>query len=57
MAYVYRKSQQSCEEVFKAMLSRGFMGEMRLSGSQGLGRMDWLAGAALLGLWFLLIIL
>jgi cobalt/nickel transport system permease protein len=57
MAYLYRKSHQTCEEVFRAMLSRGFSGEMRLTGPHPLSGINWLAGPILLAVWFVIVLL
>lgn len=55
LALLFRKTQIRCEEIFKAMLSRGFSGEVRLPGFRRLSRRDWAAGAsvAILGAVFL----
>lgn len=57
MAYLYRKTHRTCEDVFGGMLSRGFTGEVQLIGSVPLSRIDWLAGSALLAVWFIVILL
>lgn len=57
MAYIYRKTHRTCEDVFGGMLSRGFTGEVRLTGSAPLSRIDWLAGSALLAVWLIVILL
>jgi cobalt/nickel transport system permease protein len=57
MAYFYRRTHQTCDEVFGAMVSRGFTGEVRLVGSAPLSRKDWLAGSALLAVWLIIILL
>lgn len=57
MAYIYRKTHRTCEDVFGGMLSRGFTGEVQLIGSAPLSRVDWLAGSALLAVWFIVILL
>ncbi len=57
MAYIYRKTHRTCEDVFGGMLSRGFTGEVRLTESAPLSRLNWIAGSALLALWFIVILL
>jgi cobalt/nickel transport system permease protein len=57
MAYTYRKSQQKCEEVFNAMLSRGFTGGIRLTAPYSFAPRDWLAGSALLAVWIVIVLL
>lgn len=56
MASVYRKSQRTCDEVFRAMQSRGFTGEIRLTDTHRLSSKDWLAGSALLAVWVLIVL-
>jgi energy-coupling factor transporter transmembrane protein EcfT len=56
MAFIYRKSQQRCEEVFRAMVARGMSGSVKLRLMPPLTRRDWLAAAgtiisAILILW------
>ena len=56
MAFIYRKSQQRCEEVFRAMVARGMSGSVKLRPMPPLTRRDWLAAAgtiisAILILW------
>ena len=48
MALLFRRTQLKCEEVFKAMLARGFTGEVTIYGKKSLHRIDWAAGACLL---------
>lgn len=57
MVYVYRKTHQACEDVFGAMLSRGFTGEVRLPRSRPLNRLDWLVGSGLLAVWIIIALL
>lgn len=57
MLCVYRKSQQNCEEVFKAMASRGFTGEVSLDGAHRYRGIDWLAGAALFAVWMVIVLM
>ena len=47
MAFVFRKTQLKCEEVFKAMLGRGFSGRIQVHGFRPMTRLDWTVGAAL----------
>lgn len=49
MAFLFRKTQYRYGEVFKAMLGRGFAGEVSVCAPRKLQAMDWLAGALLLG--------
>jgi cobalt/nickel transport system permease protein len=44
---VFKRTQLKCEELFKAMLSRGFSGEVRLHGFPRARARDYLAGLAL----------
>jgi len=57
LAFVFRKTQLRCEEVFKAMIGRGFSDTIRLSGFKRMRTADWFSGALLFsaGLLFLLI--
>lgn len=56
IAFLFRKTQLRCEEIFKAMQGRGFSGTIRLYGFKKMARRDWLMGSALLliGVAFLL---
>jgi cobalt/nickel transport system permease protein len=45
MALMFKKTQLKCEELYKAMLSRGFTGEVRLSGFGRARGRDYMAGA------------
>ncbi|MCC7265510.1 MAG: hypothetical protein IT369_23640 [Candidatus Latescibacteria bacterium] len=49
MAFLFRKTQYRYEEVFKAMVARGFAGEITSYAPRQLRPMDWLAGTVLLG--------
>jgi len=42
IAFIFKKTQLRCEEVFKAMLSRGFTDDMRFYGCRLFGTRDWL---------------
>ncbi|MEW5744215.1 MAG: energy-coupling factor transporter transmembrane component T [Nitrospirota bacterium] len=44
MAFIFRKTQLRCEEVFKAMTARGLSDTVKLSGFRKLLLRDWLAG-------------
>lgn len=57
MVFLFRKTQIRCEEVFKAMLSRGFAGDVVLYTVKPLRKRDYWAGLAMipLGLFFLLL--
>ncbi len=45
---IFTKTQIKCEELHKAMLSRGFSGEVRLHGFKAATPRDYIAGLALL---------
>jgi cobalt/nickel transport system permease protein len=47
LGLLFRKTQVRCEEIFKAMLSRGFSGEVKLHGFGKLAGRDWAAGGVL----------
>jgi cobalt/nickel transport system permease protein len=55
IVFLFRKTQQRCEEIFKAMLGRGFSGDIRIYGGKKLQARDWVTGAAffLMGVLFL----
>lgn len=44
IAFMFRKTQQRCEEVFKAMLGRGFSDTIKLYGFRKMDSIDWTAG-------------
>jgi cobalt ECF transporter T component CbiQ len=44
IAFMFKKTQQRCEDVFKAMLGRGFSDTIKLYGFRKLDGMDWIAG-------------
>jgi cobalt ECF transporter T component CbiQ len=48
IAFMYHKSRQRCEEVFKAMTARGLADALKLRGLPPLSRRDWLAAAGVL---------
>ena len=49
MAFIFRKTQRRCEEVFKAMVARGFSQEIRLHQFKKLTVRDHLVGCGLFG--------
>jgi cobalt/nickel transport system permease protein len=48
IAFVFKKTQMECDEVFKAMLSRGFSGEIRLYHYRKMTGKDWSTGLCLI---------
>jgi cobalt/nickel transport system permease protein len=56
LALIFRKTQLRCEEVFRAMVGRGFSDSIKLYGFGKLRATDWASGAILfsVGLLFLL---
>jgi len=56
MAYIYKRSHQTCEEVFQAMLSRGFTSEVRLAGPHRFSGVDRIVGAVLMAVWAVIIL-
>jgi len=56
LAFLFRKTQLRCEEVFRAMLGRGFSDTIKLYGFRKMHAADWASGAFLfsMGLLFLL---
>lgn len=44
IAYIFRRSRIRCEDIFKAMLSRGFADEVRIYQFRSLSGLDWLTG-------------
>ncbi len=50
IAFMLRKSHQQFEEVFRAMVGRGFSGDMKLSTYQPFGKKDILSGCLLFSL-------
>jgi energy-coupling factor transporter transmembrane protein EcfT len=48
IAYVFKKTQIECEEVFKAMNARGFSGEIRLYHHRKVTGKDWATGLCLI---------
>jgi cobalt/nickel transport system permease protein len=45
MVVLFRKTHLRCEEIFKAMLSRGFSEEIKICGAVKLRAGDWITGA------------
>ena len=50
MAFLFLKVQSRCEEIFKAMISRGFGSDIKISGLRNLSLGDWAAGAVALSI-------
>ncbi len=48
IAFVFKKTQIECDEVFKAMISRGFSGEIRLYHYRKVTGRDWARGMFLI---------
>jgi cobalt ECF transporter T component CbiQ len=48
MAFMFKKTRLRCEEIFKAMLSRGFADTIRIYGFRSPQGRDWSVGIALL---------
>jgi cobalt ECF transporter T component CbiQ len=46
-AFLFKKTQLRCEEIFKAMVGRGFSDNIRLHGFKRLNLRDWSTGVAL----------
>jgi cobalt/nickel transport system permease protein len=57
MGLLFRKSMLNCEEVFKAMLSRGFSDTIRIPAVRKLNLRDWLTGASFLMIGILFILM
>jgi cobalt ECF transporter T component CbiQ len=57
IGFIFRKTRLRCEEVFKAMIGRGFSDTIKLYGFKKMRTSDWYAGTFLLfiGVLFLLI--
>jgi energy-coupling factor transporter transmembrane protein EcfT len=55
IAFMFKKTRLRCEEIFKAMLSRGFADTIRIYGFRKLPARDWSVGIALflMGILFL----
>jgi cobalt/nickel transport system permease protein len=56
LALIFRRSQLNCEEVFRAMVGRGFSDTIKLYGFEKMRATDWASGVILfsMGLLFLL---
>jgi energy-coupling factor transporter transmembrane protein EcfT len=50
IAFVFKKTQIECDEVFKAMMSRGFSGEIRLYHYRQITGREWATGLCLIAL-------
>jgi cobalt ECF transporter T component CbiQ len=48
MAFLFRKSRFTCEEVYKAMIARGYTNEIKIYSFNKLKLSDWSAGAVFL---------
>jgi cobalt/nickel transport system permease protein len=46
-AFLFKKTRLRCEEIFKAMVGRGFSDNIRLHGFRKLNLLDWCAGIVL----------
>jgi cobalt ECF transporter T component CbiQ len=44
IAFIFKKTQLKCDDVFKAMIGRGFSGEIKLYQYQKMTGRDWIAG-------------
>jgi cobalt/nickel transport system permease protein len=56
MAYMFKKSRITCEEVFRAMSSRGFSNEIRIYSFNQMKLIDWFAGTVFLTTGILLLL-
>jgi cobalt/nickel transport system permease protein len=50
IAFIFKKTQLKCDEVFKAMIGRGFSGEIKLYQYQKITGRDWIFGVFLFAL-------
>lgn len=57
MGLIFKKTQGKCDEIFKAMLARGFTGEIKLRGGGSMKKSDWLVLTAALTTGIVLIII
>lgn len=57
MAFMFKKTQQRCEDVFKAMLGRGFSDTIKLSGFKKMRPSDRIAGLALFFIGMLILLM
>jgi energy-coupling factor transporter transmembrane protein EcfT len=57
LVFIFRKTRLRCEELFTAMIARGFSGPIRLHGFRKMHTADWFSGIFLfaMGLLFLVI--
>jgi cobalt/nickel transport system permease protein len=56
MAFMFKKSRITCEEVFRAMSSRGFSNEIRIFSFNKMKLIDWFAGIVFLTTGILLLL-
>jgi cobalt ECF transporter T component CbiQ len=56
LALIFRRTQFRCEEVFRAMVGRGFSDTIKLYGFGKMGATDWMAGAILFSVGFLFLL-
>ncbi|MCG6553810.1 MAG: cobalt ECF transporter T component CbiQ [Candidatus Magnetominusculus sp. LBB02] len=57
LAYVFKKTQQRCDDVHKAMTGRGFTGQVKLASLRAMTPVDIIYGAMFLTLWFFILII
>ncbi|KWT90950.1 energy-coupling factor transporter transmembrane component T family protein [Candidatus Magnetominusculus xianensis] len=57
IAFIFNKTQLRCEDVNKAMVGRGFTGEVKLAGLEYIKTVDIMYGAIFIALWMVLLIL
>ncbi len=55
IAFLFKKTQSKCDDVFKAMIGRGFSGEIKLYRYQKITYRDWCIGFFLFGLEILIL--
>ncbi len=56
LALIFRKTHFRCEEVFRAMIGRGFSDAIKLCGFGKMSAMDWATGAVLFSIGVLLLL-
>jgi cobalt ECF transporter T component CbiQ len=49
IAFMFKKTQQRCEDVFNAMIARGFCGAVKIYGFRKMNKMDKIVGLFFLG--------
>ena len=57
LALIFRKTQLRCEEVFRAMVGRGFSDSIKLYGFGKMRPTDWASGAILFSIGFLFLLM